>query len=99
CVVLIAGLAVVAFSVKQPTSNSFSIPGTQSQQATDLLDTKFPGTGGAQAQVVFSVPSGQSLTSAADKRAVEATVAQLGKLPQVVGVQDPYQTGTVSKSG
>jgi RND superfamily putative drug exporter len=97
--VVIAALAVVAVTVKQPTNNSFAVPGTQSQNATNLLDTKFPGTGGAQAQVVFSVPAGQSLTSAADKQAVESTVAQLGKLPQVVGVQDPYQTGTVSKSG
>ena len=98
-VVVIAVLAVVAFSVKQPTSNSFSIPGTQSQQATDLLDTKFPGTGGAQAQVVFSVPAGQSLTSSANHQAVESTVTQLRKLPQVVKVMDPYQTGTVSRNG
>jgi RND superfamily putative drug exporter len=98
-VVGIAVLAVVAVSVKQPTSNSFTVPGTQSQQATDLLDTKFPGTGGAQAQVVFSVPAGQSLTSPADHQAVESTVAQLRKLPQVVSVMDPYQTGTVSRNG
>jgi uncharacterized membrane protein YdfJ with MMPL/SSD domain len=98
-VIGIVVLAVVAIGVKQPTSNSFTVPGTQSQQATDLLDTKFPGTGGAQAQVVFSVPAGQSLTSSADRQAVESTVAQLRKLPQVVSVMDPYQTGTVSKNG
>ncbi|HEY1919687.1 MAG TPA: MMPL family transporter [Streptosporangiaceae bacterium] len=97
--VVIAVLAVVSFGVKKPTSNSFSVPGTQSQQATNLLDTKFPGTGGAQAQVVFSVPAGQSLTSSADRQAVENTVAQLRKLPQVVKVLDPYQSGTVSKNG
>jgi putative drug exporter of the RND superfamily len=98
-VVVIVVLAVVSFGVKQPTSNSFSVPGTQSQQATDLLDTKFPGTGGAQAQVVFSVPAGQSLTSSANHQAVENTVAELRKLPQVVNVMDPFQTGTVSKNG
>ena len=63
-VVVIAVLAVVGLSVKQPTTNSFTIPGTESQQALDLLNQKFPGTGGAQAQVVFSVPVGQTLTSA-----------------------------------
>src|ERR1700744_5523382 len=98
-VVVIAVLAGVAFSVKQPTSNSFSLPGTQSQQATDLLDTKFPGTGGAQAQVVFSVPAGQSLTSSANHQAVESTVTQLRKLPQVVDVLDPFQLGAVSRNG
>src|ERR1700760_1824393 len=76
-VVVIAVLAVVAGAVKQPTSDSFSVPGTESQKALNLLDQKFPGTGGAQAQVVFSVPKGESLTSAQQRAAVEATVKQL----------------------
>jgi len=98
-VVLIAVLAVVGLSVKQPENNSFNVPGTESQNALNLLDHKFPGTGGAQAQVVFSVPAGASLTSSADRQAVEATVAQLRKLPQVVGVIDPYQGKSVSRNG
>lgn len=98
-VALIAVLAVVALNVKQPTTNTFSIPGTESQQALDLLNQKFPGTGGAQAQVVFSVPSPKALTDPSERRAVEATLAQLRTLPQVVGVTDPYATGTVSKNG
>ncbi len=96
--VLAAVLAVVAINVKQPTNDSLAIPGTQSQQALNLLDQKFPGTGGAQAQVVFSVPAPKSLTDPAEYQAVEATLAQLRKLPQVVDVTDPYQTGTVSKN-
>jgi putative drug exporter of the RND superfamily len=92
-------LAVVAINVKQPTNNSFTIPGTQSQQAINLLNEKFPGTGGAQAQVVFSVPAPKTLTAGTERQALEATLAELHKLPQVVGVTDPYQTGTVSKNG
>jgi putative drug exporter of the RND superfamily len=98
-VLVIAVVAVVAITVKQPTSNSITIPGTESQQALNLLDQKFPGTGGAQAQVVFSVPASQSLTGTADRQAVEATLTELRKLPQVVDVTDPYQAGTVSKNG
>ena len=98
-VLVIVVLAVVAVSVKQPTSNSDHHPRTESQQALNLLDQKFPGTGGAQAQVVFSVPAPESLTDASDRQAVEATLAELAKLPQVVGVTDPYQSGTVSKNG
>jgi putative drug exporter of the RND superfamily len=98
-VLVIVVLAVVAINVKQPTTNAFTIPGTQSQQALDLLDQKFPGTGGAQAQVVFSVPAPGSLTGAKEHQAVESTVAELRKLPQVVAVTDPYTTGTVSKDG
>ena len=85
-------LAVVAITVKQPTNDSLAIPGTQSQQALNLLDQKFPGTSGAQAQVVFSVSAPKSPTDPAEHQAVEATLAQLRKLPQVVDVTDPYQT-------
>ena len=98
-VVVIAVLAVLAINLNQPTNNSLTIPGTQSQQALDLLNQKFPGQGGAQAQVVFSVPSPETLTGPSHRQAIEATVAQLRKLPQVVGVTDPFQAGTVSKDG
>jgi putative drug exporter of the RND superfamily len=98
-VVVIAALAVLAVIVKQPTSDAFSIPGTESQQAIDLLDQKFPGTGGAQAQVVFSVAAPRTLTGASERQAVEATLDGLRKDPQVVAVTDPYEGGTVSKSG
>jgi RND superfamily putative drug exporter len=97
--VALVGVAVLATTVKQPTSNSFTIPGTQSQQALNLLDQKFPGTGGTQAQVVFSVPSPGTLTDPTHRQAIETTLAQLRKDPQVVLVTDPFQSGTVSKDG
>ncbi len=97
--VLLVGLGILATSVKQPLNNSFTIPGTESQQALDLLDQKFPGTGGTQAQVVFSVPAPGTLTDSTHHQAIEATLAQLRKDPQVVLVTDPFQTGTVSKDG
>ena len=97
--VVLAALAVLGPAVSKPVAGAFSIPGTNSQQALDLLDSKFPGTGGAQAQVVFSVPAPKTLTAAAQRTAVEATLAGLRKDPQVVGVSDPYTTGTVSKDG
>ena len=97
--VLLVGLGILATSVKQPLNNSFTIPGTESQQALDLLNQKFPGTGGTQAQVVFSVHAPGTLTDSAHHQAIEATLAQLRKDPQVVLVTDPFQTGTVSKDG
>ncbi len=98
-VVVIVVLAVLATSVKQPTKNSITIPGTESQRAIDLLNQQFPGAGGAQAQVVFSVPSSQTLTSASNRQAIENTLTELRKLPQVVSVTDPFQAGTISKDG
>jgi putative drug exporter of the RND superfamily len=98
-VIVIVVLAVLATSVKQPTKNAITIPGTESQRAIDLLNQQFPGAGGAQAQVVFSVPSSQTLTSASNRQAIESTLSELRKLPQVVSVTDPFQAGTISKDG
>ena len=54
-VLAIVTLAVLAVNVKGSTNDSVTVPGTESQRALDLLDKQFPGTGGAQAQVVFSL--------------------------------------------
>jgi RND superfamily putative drug exporter len=43
--VVFVGVAVCGVTLKGQTSHVFSVPGTQSQRALDLLDQKFPGTG------------------------------------------------------
>ncbi|MFF3584833.1 MMPL family transporter [Streptomyces mirabilis] len=100
----IAALAVIGIgstSVSGSTSDNFSIPGTQSQQATDLLKKQFPqaSADAASAQVVFEAPDGQKLTSGANKTEIESLVADLGKADQVAAVADPYTSGAVSKDG
>ena len=64
----IAVLTVVGIgsaSVSGTPSDQFTIPGTQSQKALDLLDKEFPqaSASGATARVVFEAPDGQKLTS------------------------------------
>ncbi|WP_420037783.1 MMPL family transporter [Streptomyces sp. cg28] len=83
------------------TTDSFSIPGTQSQKALDLLNEEFPqaSADSATARVVFEAPDGGKLTAGDDKAEVEALVADLGEAHQVKTVADPYRSGTVSKDG
>jgi len=106
---LVAGLwAVVtlaaltgAATLSGHTSDSTSIPGTQSQQAIDLLNERFPQSdaGGATARVLFAVPAGQQLTDATNRAAVERTVEALRNSPQVASVSDPFQSGAVNDAG
>jgi RND superfamily putative drug exporter len=98
-VILLVAVFGVALIVQRPADSNLTIPGTQSQEALDLLDSRFPGAGGAQAQVVFSTTGSAPITSNADKAAIEASLAQLRHAPQVVSVSDPFSTGTVSPSG
>ncbi|MGA6226915.1 MMPL family transporter, partial [Streptomyces umbrinus] len=100
-VAVLAAIGIGAMSAPGTSSGALSVPGTQSQKAIDLLQKEFPqaSADGATARVVFEAPSGQKLTSAANKAEVESMVAKLEKSPQVSGVSDPFTGGLVSRSG
>jgi RND superfamily putative drug exporter len=83
-------LGVVASRNGGQTRDVFTIPGTQSQQAFDLLEQRFPAANGASAQVVFQSTNG-TLTSSADLAAINAAVSNLGRLPGAIGVTNPTQ--------
>jgi RND superfamily putative drug exporter len=62
-VVALVGAAAATFGGQ--TDNSFTVPGTESQRAQDLLEKKFPGAGGASARVVYKAPEGERSTTRA----------------------------------
>lgn len=98
---LVAIFGVGASTLSGPTSDSFSIPGTESQEAFDLLEERFPGgnTDGVQARVVFAAPEGETLTDPENQAVVEDVLAQVTAAPQVAEVPDPFEAGTVSEDG
>src|SRR4029079_5730493 len=97
---LVLGAVVVcAIAFGGRTSNKFEVPGTESQQAMDLLEKKFPGAGGASARVVFKAPEGESLTDPANRDAVMASVKKAEHANEVTAVIDPYSAGAVTKDG
>ena len=67
-VLILAGASLAAMTLSGPTSTSFSIPGTEAQQAIDTLQARFPAAQatGASAQVVFAAPEGGSLADPAN---------------------------------
>jgi membrane protein YdfJ len=89
-------VAVCAVTFHGSTSNTFSLPGTEGQRAIDLLNAKFPGTGGTPATIVFAVPAGQTLTDATHQAAIRRTLAEARSAPQVAAVADPFTAGSVS---
>ncbi|HEX2312169.1 MAG TPA: MMPL family transporter [Thermomonospora sp.] len=78
------------------TDDEFRIPGTESQQALDVLADRFPEAGGTSAQIVFRAPEGGTVTAGPARAAVERTLAEAGRAPQVAAVIDPFTAGTVS---
>ena len=74
-IIVMAGYLNATFGGK--TSDSFTVPGTDSQAAYDLLETDFPSQNAATATIVFSVPSGQTLAAPANAAAVQAAITAL----------------------
>ncbi|MDO8213313.1 MMPL family transporter [Conexibacter sp. CPCC 206217] len=77
-------------------ADDFEIPGTESQQAIDLFRAHAPALAGADAQVVFSVPSG-TLSEPGNRAAIETALGDIRRLPGVVQVGDPF--AQVSRDG
>ncbi|MFG2654962.1 MMPL family transporter [Streptomyces sp. NPDC048425] len=100
-VLLLGGIGYASSAAPAPPADSFSMPGTDSQKAFDLLDERFPAASaeGATARVVIRAPEGEKITDPAAKAEVNQLVAALGKGPQVAGVADPYKANAVSKDG
>jgi putative drug exporter of the RND superfamily len=96
----VAVLAVVIASAgafSGQFSEKFEVPGTESQQAQDLLYEKYPGAGGASARVVYKAPEGQKLTDEQNKAAVMESVGRASKAKDVSQVIDPYSAKAISK--
>ncbi len=88
-IVLLLVVGTVEKTHNGNTKDEFAVPGTQSQQALDLLSTSFPSASGAGATVVFNATSG-SLNDPGPKAAVTQTVENLKKIPGVASVTSPY---------
>jgi putative drug exporter of the RND superfamily len=81
-VALLLVVAVLGLAFKGTTNSSFTVPGTQSQQALDLLDHSFPGTGGATARIVVAAPPGHTLREARYQRLLAPTLRLAARVPQ-----------------
>ena len=69
-VVALIGVVLLNGALAGKTTDTLSIPGTESQQAFDLLNARFPAQSGSTAQLVFAAPPGQNLTSGANTTAL-----------------------------
>jgi putative drug exporter of the RND superfamily len=75
------GACAAAFSGQ--TNNKFEVPGTESQQAQELLEQKYPEASGAYARVVFAAPEGESLNEGSYKTGVDATLKEASSAAEV----------------
>jgi RND superfamily putative drug exporter len=99
-VIAAVGIFAVANSVGKKTASSFTLPGTGSQQASDLLKSRFPTEAGDADQVVLHARTGK-VTDAAARARIDAVLARVARLPHVAAVVSPYAAGqhAISRDG
>src|ERR1700735_1864554 len=87
---LVAAVALVAISHRMGdnTNDNLSLPGTNSQRATDILAKSFPIQANGISPIVLHAPSGK-LTDSKYSGAVNEAAADLAKQPDVASVINP----------
>ena len=93
-------VGMIAGSVGSDFTEEFKLPSSDSQEAFDLLEHKFPQQSGVTAEIVYRAAAGAG--SAAVRKKMEGVFAEAAKLPHVSEVASPYATGgaaAISKDG
>jgi putative drug exporter of the RND superfamily len=81
-------LVAVSHTLGDNTNDNLSLPGTDSQQATDLLSKSFPDQANGTSPIVLHAKSGQ-LTDSKYSSAVNESAADVAKAPDVASVVNP----------
>src|ERR687898_2096650 len=104
---IIALLIVLVGTVGGSLKDEFEIPGSDTQKATDLIESEFAEEQGGILNLVFAAPPGERLDTAERREAIEDAVAQLKTdefAPSedeagITEVGDPFDENTLSDDG
>jgi putative drug exporter of the RND superfamily len=94
--VLVVWLAValaivcVARTVGQETNDNLSLPGTDSQAASNLLGDKFPDQANGSVPIAFRAPSGARLSDTKYKKPIERVTKAYSKDPAITQAVGPF---------
>jgi putative drug exporter of the RND superfamily len=104
---IVVALVVLVGTVGGSLRDEFEIPGSDTQRATDLLESEFTSEQGAVLNVVFAAPKGERLDTPRRRAAIEKAVARLDS-PEFAptddeagleSVGDPFSKDTFSEDG
>jgi putative drug exporter of the RND superfamily len=104
---IIAVLIVAVGTIGGDLQDEFEIPGSDTQKATDLIESEFASEQGGVLNLVFAAPEGQRLDTPEREAAIEEAVAQLktqefAATEDEAGVEsvgDPFSEDTFSDDG
>ncbi|MBQ1025510.1 MMPL family transporter [Micromonospora sp. C95] len=97
--VVLVGLGLAAATLRGPTASNFTMPGTESQRALDLLNEQFPAAAGATGTIAVKAPAPGQLGTPDGQAAIQSIVQEATTVPGVLAAVDPFQVGSVSPDG
>jgi putative drug exporter of the RND superfamily len=108
---IIAGLILLVGTVGGSLKDEFEIPGSDTQKATDLIESEFASEQGGVLNLVFAAPPGQRLDTPEREAAIERAITELrgsefkptGTDPDgdagLTSVGDPFDENTFADNG
>ena len=103
-IVLLIGLLI---TVGGGLKDEFTIPGSETQKATDLIESEFASEQGGVLNIVFAAPEGERLDTPERKQAIEDAIAKLKgsefkatkDKAGIESVSDPFDPNRFSDNG
>ena len=104
---IITALVVLVATIGGSLRDEFSIPGSDTQRATDLIEAEFAAEQGGVLNLVFAAPDGERLDTPEREAAIAAAIARI-QTPEfqatedragIESVGDPFADDTVSDDG
>ena len=93
---IIALLVVLVATIGGALRDEFEIPGSDTQRATDLIESEFASEQGGVLNVVFAAPEGERLDTPERKAAVQQAIARL-RSPEFAPTEDKAGLESVAK--
>ncbi len=88
--VAVIGVVAVAQRIGQETSDNLTLPGTDSQAASDLLSDKFPDQANGSVPIAFHAPHGAKLSDSRYKKAIQNVTKAYASDKAVSGAVGPF---------
>jgi RND superfamily putative drug exporter len=106
-VAIIASLVAVVVLFGGSLKDEFEIPGSDTQRATDLIESEFAAEQGGVLNLVFAAPAGERLDTPERKAAIAAATATIQQAEfdatedtaGITSVGDPFSDQTFSEDG
>ncbi len=96
-IAMIVAVGALAQSAGTEYSNNFTLPNSDAQRASDLLEHSFPTQAGDRDQIVFRVADGSVLDPGV-RAHMSAMFAEVKRLPHVSAVISPYAGPSAGKA-